>query len=76
MADFYELPTDGQEIQEALGWLLQRYPNVKIWVGLESEDGAELLLSATPSKKEEVVNKLKCYDDEIDFFEARVVMAG
>jgi len=63
IADFYELPTDGRDMREALDWLLRHYSSVKLWMGLESEDGVELLLMAVPTRKEEVVQRLTVYDD-------------
>lgn len=70
VADFYELPTDGQEMHEALGWLLQHYESVKFWMGLEREDGTEFLLIAKPPKQIEVVERLKVYEDELSIFES------
>jgi len=68
-ADFYELPTDGKEMHEALGWLLEYYDSVKLWMGLESSEGAELFLTASPSKESEVVKRLRIYDDPLDVFD-------
>jgi len=31
-------------MQEALAWLLTRYSEVKLWMGVETEEGAEWLL--------------------------------
>ena len=70
-ADFYELPTDGAEMQEALAWLLQYYDVVKLWMGLETEDGVELFLTCSPSKKESVVNLLQVFEDDFSVFEAQ-----
>lgn len=69
-ADFYELPTDGTEMQQALTWLLGHYEGVKLWMGLETEDGVELFLTCTPSRRDAVVNLLKVYEDEFSIFEA------
>jgi len=69
-SDFYELPTDGADMHEALGWLLQNYPSAKLWMGLETEDGAEIYLSCSPSKVEEVVNKLQAVDNDFSVFDA------
>ena len=73
-ADFYELPTDGQSMHEALGWLLQHYNGVKLWMGLESTDGAELYLTCSPSSRENVVAKLKVYDDALSIFETPIAV--
>ena len=67
MADFYELPTDGQEMHEALGWLLQHYTSVKLWMGVERDDGTALLFTASPSKKADVVDRLQVYEEESVF---------
>jgi hypothetical protein len=69
-ADFYELPTDGKEMHEALGWLLQRYESVKLWIGLESEDGVELYLTASPSRRAEIVERLKIHEDDVSILGA------
>jgi hypothetical protein len=69
-ADFYELPTDGREMHAALAWLLPHYDSVKLWMGLESEEGTELYLTARPSRKSEIVEKLKVYEDDLPGFEA------
>jgi hypothetical protein len=66
-ADFYELPTDGAEMQESLAWLLSHYESVKLWMGLEDEAGVELFITCSPSRKEAVVNLLKVYDDADSF---------
>lgn len=67
-ADFYELPTDGHDMNEALSWLLGHYPEVKLWMGVETEEGAELLLTCAPAKPK-LVEGLKVYDDAPAFFE-------
>lgn len=61
-------------MHEALGWLISHYGNVKLWMGLETEDGAELYLTCRPSKTEAVVNKLKVYDDGLSLFEAPIAV--
>ncbi len=71
-ADFYELPTDGADMHEALGWLLQHYGAVKLWMGVETDEGAELFLTCSPSQREQVVNRLRVYEDEFSVFEASV----
>lgn len=75
-ADFYELPTDGKEMHEALGWLLPHYDSVKLWMGLESEEGTELYLTASPSRKADVVEKLRVYEDDLSGFEAGIKIVG
>ncbi|MDQ8195389.1 hypothetical protein QEH59_13215 [Coraliomargarita sp. SDUM461004] len=67
-ADFYELPTDGAAMHEALGWLLQHYSEVKLWMGLESADGAELFLTCAPAQAA-LVEQLKVFEDEPSIFE-------
>jgi hypothetical protein len=54
-------------MHDALGWLLPHYKSVKLWMGLESEEGTELYLTASPSRKAEVVERLKVYQDEVPF---------
>jgi hypothetical protein len=56
-------------MRDALDWLLQHYRCVKLWMGLESEDGAELFLTAAPSRKAEIVDRLQVYQDQMDIFE-------
>ena len=68
-ADFFELPTEGAEMHEALGWLLKHYSGVKLWMGLESEAGAELYLTCSPASREAVVNHLHVYDDDSSLFD-------
>lgn len=75
-ADFYELPTDGEAMHEALGWLLQQYKSVKLWMGVETEDGAEIYLTCSPSLHEEVVTKLTVYQDNESIFELAVESTG
>jgi hypothetical protein len=72
-ADFYELPTDGEAMHQALGWLLGHYAAVKLWIGLESEDGAELFLTCAPSRREAVVERLQEFEDEFSVFESESV---
>lgn len=57
---------------EALGWLLQHYESVKLWMGLEREDGVEFLLIAKPPKQTEVVERLNVYEDDLSTFEAKM----
>lgn len=56
-------------MHEAVGWLLQYYTSVKLWMGLEREDGTELYLTGSPPQQAEVVERLKIYEDELQFFE-------
>jgi hypothetical protein len=74
-ADFYELATDGAEMHESIGWLLQYYESVSLWMGLETEDGAELYLICSPSKPEEVVARLNLTDRDYSIFDAPVSTA-
>lgn len=69
-ADFYELPTDGADMHEALAWLLQNYGTVKLWMGLETDEGAELFLTCSPSNREKVVDRLRIYEEAYSVFEA------
>lgn len=77
-ADFYELPTDGADMQESLAWLLKHYESVKLWMGLEDEAGVELFITCAPSRKEAVVNLLQVSDDGDGFsiFDAPVRTAA
>ena len=68
-ADFYELPTDGADLHEALGWLLRHYDAVKLWMGVETEDGAELYLICMPPQLEAVVQRLRVSEDEVSIFD-------
>jgi hypothetical protein len=67
-ADFYELPTDGRAMREALGWLLPRYESVKLWMGVETSEGAELYLTCAPAQTA-LVEQLRQYEDEPSVFE-------
>ena len=69
-ADFYELSTDGAEMHQCIGWLLQHYESVTLWMGLESEDGAELFLTCTPSQPQAVVARLDVRDRDYSIFDA------
>jgi len=62
--DFYELPNDGREMHEALDWLLRHYERVRLWMGVETEDGAELYLTCAPSHPQKVVARLRTYEDD------------
>ncbi len=75
-ADFYELPTDGADMHEALGWLLEHYRAVKLWMGVETDEGAELFLTCSPPQRETVVNRLQVFEDEFSVFEAKVAAAA
>lgn len=66
-SDFYELPTDGAQMYEALEWLLRYYGSVKLWMGLESGAGAELYLTCSPSQRTAVVDRLALYEEDTDF---------
>lgn len=68
-ADFYELPTDGEDIHEALGWLLEHYSAVKLWMGVETDEGAELYLTCSPSRSDDLVHRLTVYSTEGTMFE-------
>lgn len=57
-------------MHEALGWLLSHYSGVKLWMGMENEDGAELYLICSPSLQEAVVTKLDVYEEALSIFES------
>lgn len=67
-ADFYELPTAGAAMHEALGWLLQHYKEVKLWMGVDSPEGAELFLACVPTQPA-LVEQLRHYEEELSIFE-------
>lgn len=67
-ADFYELPTDGRAMHEALAWLLSHYESVKLWMGVETAEGAELFLTCSPAQAA-LVEQLRQYEDEPSVFE-------
>ena len=67
-ADFYELPTDGRAMHEALSWLLGHYEVVKLWMGVETAEGAEIFFTCAPAQAA-LVEQLKKYDDEPSIFE-------
>lgn len=71
-SDFYELPTDGAAIREALDWLLGHYPEVKLWMGVETEAGAELYLACSPSQPRKLVERLRVHEDEPNLFDQAV----
>lgn len=76
-ADFYELPTDGREMHATIGWLLKHYETVTLWMGLETEDGAELYLTCSPTQPAEVVARLNVMDRDYSVFDAPApVVAG
>jgi hypothetical protein len=67
-ADFYELPTDGRSMHEALAWLLRQYETVKLWMGVETAEGAELYLTCSPTQAA-LVEQLRQYEDALSIFE-------
>jgi hypothetical protein len=69
-ADFYELPTDGLEMHNSIGWLLKHYEVVTLWMGVETEDGAELYLTCSPSQRAVVVARLNVIDRDYSIFDA------
>ncbi|MDB2357545.1 hypothetical protein N9X20_03740 [Opitutales bacterium] len=74
-ADFYELPTDGYEIHESIGWLLNHYKSVSLWMGLESEDGAELFLICSPTQPADVVARLRVRDSDLSVFDVPISLS-
>jgi hypothetical protein len=67
-ADFYELPTDGKAMHEALTWLLEHYDEAKLWMGVERAGGAELLFTCMPAQPA-LVESLVVYDEVPSIFE-------
>lgn len=57
-------------MHQSIGWLLQHYEAVALWMGLESEDGAELFLNCTPSQPVAVVARLNVRDRDYSIFDA------
>lgn len=57
-------------MHQSIGWLLKHYETVTLWMGLESEDGAELFLTCTPSQPEAVVARLDVRDRDYSIFDA------
>ena len=57
-------------MHEALGWLLRHYKSVKLWMGVENDEGAELFLTANPSRRADVVERLQFYEDDLSIFES------
>ncbi len=55
-------------MHEALGWLLQHYESVKLWMGVENAEGAELFLTCSPGQTA-LVEQLKQFEDEPSIFE-------
>jgi len=55
-------------MHEALSWLLQHYAEVKLWMGVETEEGAELYLTCSPAQSS-VVEALEVYEDDPSIFE-------
>ena len=61
-------------MHQAIGWLLEQYGSVKLWMGLETSDEAELYLTCSPSQSKSVVSKLKVYDDALSIFETPIAV--
>lgn len=57
-------------MHEALGWLLKHYTSVTLWMGLETEDGAELFLTCSPASQESVVARLQVMERDYSIFDA------
>lgn len=55
-------------MNEALTWLLQYYEEVKLWMGLETAEGAELFLTCMPAQVA-LVAQLRQYAEEPSVFE-------
>ena len=63
-------------MHEALAWLLPHYKSVKLWMGLESAEGTELYLTASPSRPVDIVQRLRVYEDDLSVFEAVTKAVG
>jgi len=57
-------------MHDTIGWLLKHYEVVTLWMGLETEDGAELYLTCSPSQSAEVVARLNVTDRDYSVFDA------
>lgn len=55
-------------MHEALGWLLEHYEETKLWMGLETDEGAELYLTCMPAQAA-LVEQLRQYEDDDSIFE-------
>jgi hypothetical protein len=55
-------------MHEALGWLLDHYQEAKLWMGLETSEGAELFLTCVPAQAA-LIAQLALFDDEPSIFE-------
>ncbi len=55
-------------MKEALDWLLQNYEGVKLWMGVDTAEGAELFLTCVPAQAA-VVENLQEYEDDPSIFE-------
>jgi hypothetical protein len=63
-------------MHEALGWLLKHYASVTLWMGLETEDGAELYLTCSPASQQSVVDRLNVVDRNDSIFDALVPLVS
>lgn len=57
-------------MHDSIGWLLEHYEKVTLWMGVETEDGAELYLTCSPSQPETVVARLDVKDRDYSIFDA------
>jgi hypothetical protein len=57
-------------MHESIGWLLKHYEVVTLWMGMETEDGAELFLTCSPSQPGAVVARLDVRDRNYSIFDA------
>jgi hypothetical protein len=57
-------------MHESIGWLLKHYEAVTLWMGMETEDGAELYLTCSPSQPETVVARLDVKNRDYSIFDA------
>jgi hypothetical protein len=55
-------------MHEALAWLLEHYEETKLWMGVETEAGAELYLTCMPAQAA-LVEQLRQYEDDGSIFE-------
>ena len=56
-------------MHESIGWLLKHYETVTLWMGLETEHGAELFLTCSPTQSENVVARLRVIDRDYSIFD-------
>jgi hypothetical protein len=55
---------------------LNHYTSVTLWMGLETEDGAELFLTCSPASQQSVVDRLNVVDRDDSIFDALVPLVS